>query len=72
MRTWMRRMSGVLLMMASGGMFLQVNSCNPNVREAIVTGLETTSLSIANTLIRALFEGLDGEAATSLAAGVAP
>ena len=36
-------------------------SCNPSVTDAILQGLETTSITFANTVITALFDGLNAE-----------
>jgi hypothetical protein len=51
------RLCRAMMMLACGGSLMQINSCNPSVRDAILTGLETTSLTFANTLITALFDG---------------
>jgi len=57
------RLNNILLTALSGGMLLQLGTCNPNVRDSVLSGLETTSLTFANVLISTLFDGL-GEGGT--------
>jgi hypothetical protein len=47
------------------GMLFQISSCNPNVRDAVISGLETTSLSLANIVITTLFQGLGDDPTAS-------
>lgn len=59
MRSGMKkRLVAFLLALSCGGTVLQVSSCSPGVRDAVLQGLETTSTTFANILIQALFEGL--------------
>ena len=59
------RIVRALITLGCGGAMTQL-SCNPNVRDVILQGLETTSTTFANTLIQALFDGLgDGEASAT-------
>ena len=57
MSSWKMRGSHWLMALSSGAMLWQLGSCNPNVRDAVLSGLETVSLSFANILISALFDG---------------
>ncbi len=47
----------LMMIMATGGAVFQLSSCDPNVRDAVLSGLETTSISLSNILIQALFAG---------------
>ncbi len=40
---------------AVGGSAFQLSGCDPAVRDVVLTGLETTTLSLTSTLISALF-----------------
>lgn len=53
-----RRLARIILPLAMCGSLFQISSCNPNVRDAVLSGLETTSLSLANIVITTLFQGL--------------
>ncbi len=56
-----RRLVSLMMFVSCGGAMLQVTSCSPGVRDAILQGLETTSTTFATILVQALFAGL-GEA----------
>ena len=43
---------------AVGGSVFQLSGCDPNVRSAMLTGLQTTTTSLTNTLISAFFLSL--------------
>lgn len=46
---------------ALGGTVFQLGSCDPVVRSTLLTGLETTSASLANTVISAFFISLQDD-----------
>ena len=46
---------------AVGGSAFQLSGCDPAVRQAVFTGLENTTQSLASTLISAFFLGLEDE-----------
>jgi hypothetical protein len=48
-------------MMLGGSMF-QLSGCDPNVRDALLAGLEGTTTSLTNTLISAFFISLEDDA----------
>ena len=50
---------------AVGGSVFQLSGCDPSVRAALLTGLHTTSTSLANTLLSAFFLSLEDDAAGS-------
>ena len=42
-----------------GGSVLQLGSCDPTVRATLLTGLETTASTLAQTFVTAFFVSLD-------------
>ena len=60
-RSLRQRMVRFVTAMAVGGTAMQLSGCDPNVRDALVTGLETTTLSLSSALISAFFLTLDSE-----------
>lgn len=46
---------------AVGGSAFQLSGCDPAVRGTILTGLEATTASLANTLISAFFISLEDD-----------
>ena len=48
----------LLIALCSGGALFQINSCSPGVRDAVLQGLEATSMTFADILLAALFDGL--------------
>jgi hypothetical protein len=44
-----------------GGTVFQLGSCDPTVRTTLLTGLETTTTSLATTVIQAFFVSLQDE-----------
>ena len=54
-RQRMLRATAALLV---GGSALQIGSCDPTVRATLLTGLETTSSTLAQTFISAFFVSL--------------
>jgi hypothetical protein len=58
----MRGTAGLLL----GGSLLQVSGCDPLVRQTLLTGLETTASTLAQTFITAFFVGLEDEGTGTL------
>jgi hypothetical protein len=53
----LRLSAGLLL----GGSVFQVGSCDPEVRAALLTGLEGTTTALSDTLISAFFISLQDE-----------
>ena len=51
--------------LAIGGSAFQLSGCDPNVRDTLLTGLETTSQSLTNALISAFFLTLQDDGTTS-------
>jgi len=62
-RQRMLRATAALLV---GGSALQLSSCDPTVRSTLLTGLETTTSTLAQTFISAFFVSLSNEDGTSL------
>ncbi|MFH1574602.1 MAG: hypothetical protein ABIG68_11495 [Acidobacteriota bacterium] len=62
-----RRLLGLVTAAALGGTVLQLGSCDPAVRQSLLTGLETTSTSLADTIINAYFLSLQDDATDTTA-----
>lgn len=58
-RSLRQRMVRFVTAMAVGGTAMQLSGCDPNVRDALVVGLETTTQSLSAALISAFFLTLD-------------
>ena len=56
-----RRFIRFAMAVAVGGSAFQLSGCDPAVRNTILTGLETTTVSLTNTLISAFFLSLDDD-----------
>jgi|WetSurMetagenome_2_1015567.scaffolds.fasta_scaffold530165_2 hypothetical protein len=54
-----------VLAVALGGSVFQMGSCDPTVRTTLLTGLETTTTSLANTIIQAYFVSLQEDTTTT-------
>ena len=50
-----------MMMVMLGGTLFQASQCNPAVRDAILSGLQSTTVSAANILIQAMFAGLSDD-----------
>lgn len=51
--------------LAVGGSAFQLSGCDPTVRDTVLTGLESTTTSLADTLIAAFFISLQDDAGTT-------
>ncbi len=60
-RSLRQRVVRFVTAMAVGGTAMQLSGCDSNVRDALVTGLETTTQSLSSALISAFFLTLDSE-----------
>jgi len=60
--TRFRRFAAVLVV---GGSVFQLGGCDPAVRSTILSGLESTTTSLTNTLISAFFISLEDDEASS-------
>ncbi|MCK4661162.1 MAG: hypothetical protein KAV82_16700 [Phycisphaerae bacterium] len=59
------RLLRLVMALTLGGSMLQLGSCDPTVRSTLLTGLETTSQSLASTVIQAFFVSLVDDGAGS-------
>jgi hypothetical protein len=57
-RTRRQRMLRATMALLMGGSALQLSSCDPTVRATLLTGLETTTATLAQTFIAAFFVSL--------------
>ncbi|MCI5151326.1 MAG: hypothetical protein D3916_18410, partial [Candidatus Electrothrix sp. MAN1_4] len=64
-RTLRERLTRFAMAVAIGGSAFQLSGCDPTVRDALLTGLETTTQSLSSTIISAFFLSLDDESDTS-------
>jgi len=66
-RTRRQRMLRATMALLMGGSAMQLSSCDPVVRQTLLTGLETTSSTLAQTFIAAFFVSLadDGDTLTT-------
>lgn len=63
-RSFCGRVGKWLLVAAAGGSIAQVSGCDPTVRTTLLTGLEATTNSLAQTLISAFFISLQNNQGT--------
>ncbi len=54
-----RKMLRFVALTAFGGTVFQLGGCDPTVRSTVLTGLSTTTNSLADTLIAAFFASLN-------------
>lgn len=52
------RVYRAMMLICIGGSAFQLSGCDPAVRDALLTGLENTTLSLTNALVSALFLSL--------------
>lgn len=58
MRRLSKRMRSWLLLGASGGGLMVLDTCNPAVRDTILNGVSSATTGLTATFIQAFFEGL--------------
>lgn len=71
-RTRRQRMLRATMALVMGGSALQLSSCDPTVRATLLTGLETTTSTLAQTFISAFFVSLVDEGDTTLTTTTTP
>ncbi len=59
-----KRSLRMLVAVAIGGSVFQLGGCDPAVRTSLLTGLETTTQALTNTLIQTFFQSLQDNAAS--------
>jgi len=52
------RICRAMMIICIGGTAFQLSGCDPTVRDALLTGLEDTTLSLTDALVSALFLSL--------------
>jgi len=65
-RSRRQRMIRALTALMLGGSTLQLSSCDPVVRDTLLTGLEATTSTLAQTFVTAFFASLVDEDVNSL------
>ena len=58
-RSLRMRLMRAAMALAVGGSALQLSGCDPNVRGALLLGLQQTTTSLSNALITAFFLSID-------------
>ncbi len=61
-----RRVSRAAMALLIGGSAFQLSGCDPTVRATLLTGLETTTSTLAQTFITAFFVSLADDDSTGL------
>lgn len=64
-RTVRGRFIRLVMSLAVGGSAFQLTGCDPAVRDALLTGLESTTQSLGSTLITAFFLSLTDDSSSS-------
>ncbi len=64
-RSLRQRMMRSALAILVGGSVLQLGSCDPVVRQTLLTGLETTTSTLAQTFVTAFFASLDDDSSST-------
>ncbi len=59
-----RRILRAAAAIAIGGSVFQLGGCDPAVRDVLLTGLETTTGTLAQTFVTAFFAGLQNDNTT--------
>jgi len=59
------RLLGCVAIIALGGSVFQLGGCDPLVRTTMLAGLQTTTTSLANTVIQAFFVSLADDDTTT-------
>ena len=57
-KSFRHRLLRAMMVLCVGGSALQLSGCDPAVRDALLGGLEQTTLSLSNALVSAFFLSL--------------
>ena len=60
-RVLIARVLRAMTAIAAGGTAFQLGNCDPGVRDVLLGGLQTTSTSLADTIIQAFFVSIQDE-----------
>lgn len=60
-RQFRHRFVRAVMAIAIGGSAFQLGGCDPDVRDALVAGLESTALGLSTALISAFFLSVDSD-----------
>ena len=64
-KTPWQRVIKMVTAVAVGGSAFQISGCDPAVRDVVLTGLETTTSTLTQTLISAFFISLEDGSSTT-------
>lgn len=59
------RLVRVAMAVAMGGSVFQLSGCDPTVRASLITGIQSTTLGLTDTLINAFFLSLQDDSSSS-------
>ncbi len=63
-RSFRKRCLKTAMALAMGGSAFQLSGCDPDVRQTVISGLQSTTIGLSAALITAFFQTLDDDAAT--------
>ena len=63
-RSFPKRCLKTAMALAVGGSAFQLSGCDPNVRQTVIDGLQSTTIGLSAALITAFFQTLEDDATT--------
>ena len=63
-RSFRKRCLKTAMALAVGGSAFQLSGCDPNVRQTVIDGLQSTTIGLSAALITAFFQTLEDDATT--------
>lgn len=63
-RSFRKRCLKTAMALAMGGSAFQLSGCDPNVRQTVINGLQSTTIGLSAALITAFFQTLEDDATT--------
>ncbi len=63
-RSFRKRCLKTAMALAVGGSAFQLSGCDPNVRQTVIAGLQSTTIGLSAALITAFFQTLEDDATT--------
>ena len=61
-RSFRKRCLKTAMALAMGGSAFQLSGCDPDVRQTVIAGLQTTTIGLSAALITAFFQTLEDDA----------
>ena len=63
-RSFRKRCVKTAMALAMGGSAFQLSGCDPDVRQTVISGLQSTTIGLSAALITAFFQTLEDDATT--------